>query len=364
MISISDLVKGAKKFGKDNFVADITQEEEYINLKGKFDEYYKSTLEPVLVENEKVRKKYFKMFISLLLISLVACPLVISLSIENIANLVSNTGAPQNSKNDASLIVIAIFIAIVSGPILMYKKAVKETIMGKFANFFGTFEYQYGKYIDDYALQSSGLFKNFDIHSGDDYFSGIYNDVGITISEEELSKRKEKVNRKPSAFAPLNNGAPTFIDHASGIHVFKGICIRLEMNKNFSGHTIAVPDGGIFNFFSSKNGKSNVKLEDSVFEKIFEVYSSDQVEARYLLTTAFMYRMIKLRELFNCKKGMAFSFRDNHLLIVIPTTQNLFEANSFFSNTVNKERIDLVFQQFYTVFSIVNILKLNMRIGM
>ena len=77
-----------------------------------------------------------------------------------------------------------------------------------------------------------------------------------------------------------------------------------------------------------------------------------------------MYRMIKLRELFNCKKGMAFSFRDNHLLIVIPTTQNLFEANSFFSNTVNKERIDLVFQQFYTVFSIVNILKLNMRIGM
>ena len=104
-------------------------------------------------------------------------------------------------------------------------------------------------------------------------------------------------------------------------------------------------------------------MEDSKFEKIFEVYSDSQIEARYLLTTAFMERILKLRDLFG-GKSIQFRFKENTLLIAIATRQNMFEAHSFFRSNINKNKIDRVFEQFYMVFSIIKILKLNQRIGM
>ena len=60
--------------------------------------------------------------------------------------------------------------------------------MSDFANFFGTFSYENGKYLPDNLLIKSELFKNYNTHSGDDYFYGTYKDVGIMISEEKLQK--------------------------------------------------------------------------------------------------------------------------------------------------------------------------------
>ena len=111
------------------------------------------------------------------------------------------------------------------------------------------------------------------------------------------------------------------------------------------------------------SGLQRVKLEDIRFEELFEVYSSDQIEARYLLTAAFMERMLKLSELYG-GKSIQFSFKDNQLLLAIPTKKDMFEACSFFRSNVNKKKIDKVFEQFYTVFSVVDILKLNQRTGM
>ena len=122
-------------------------------------------------------------------------------------------------------------------------------------------------------------------------------------------------------------------------------------------------DRGILNPFFKIKGLQNVKLEDSLFEKYFEVYSDSQIEARYLLTTGFMERIIKLRDLYE-GKSIQFCFQNNTLLLVISTNQNMFEANSFFRSNINKKKIDRVFEQFYTIFSIVKLLKLNQRIGM
>ena len=145
--------------------------------------------------------------------------------------------------------------------------------------------------------------------------------------------------------------------------VFQGICVLLTMNKNFKGRTVVLKDKGIFNVFKHISGLQRVKLEDMWFEDLFEVYSSDQIEARYLLTTAFMERMLKLSELYG-GKSIQFSFDDNQLLLAISTKQDMFEACSFFRSNVNKKKVDRVFEQFYTVFSIVDILKLNQKIGM
>ena len=135
------------------------------------------------------------------------------------------------------------------------------------------------------------------------------------------------------------------------------------MNKNFKGRTVVLEDKGILNVFKHISGLERVKLEDIQFEKLFEVYASDQIEARYLLTTAFMERILKLRDLYQ-GKSIQFSFKDNQLLVAIPTKQDMFEACSFFKSNVNKKKIDRVFDQFYAVFSIVDILKLNQNICM
>ena len=50
-------------------------------------------------------------------------------------------------------------------------------------------------------------------------------------------------------------------------------------------------------------------------------------------------------------------------MAVTTLKQDMFEACSFFRSNVNKKKIDNVFQQFYIVFSVVDILKLNQRTG-
>lgn len=135
------------------------------------------------------------------------------------------------------------------------------------------------------------------------------------------------------------------------------------MNKNFSGRTVVLEDKGVFNAFQRVSGLEKVKLEDIYFEKCFEVFSDDQIEARYLLTTGFMERMLRLRDLYN-GKSIRFCFEQNHLLLAIPNGRDMFEAASFFRSNMNKAKIDVVFEQFYTIFSIVKILKINQKTGL
>lgn len=46
---------------------------------------------------------------------------------------------------------------------------------------------------------------------------------------------------------------------------------------------------------TAKESKSDIKLEDINFSKNFDVYSEDEVEARYLLTPTFIEKFLKLK---------------------------------------------------------------------
>lgn len=56
-----------------------------------------------------------------------------------------------------------------------------------------------------------------------------------------------------------------------------------------------------------KSMQQNVKLEDPVFEREWEVYATDQIEARYILTPALMERMLEIKRRFG-GKSIEFSF--------------------------------------------------------
>ena len=327
------------------------EDENFIKQKAAFETYYESVLLPKLQENDKIRRRYFLMFVILLLLALIFYPLVIWA----ILTLPNDSGT--NVDIGAVLCASGFVILTLRGPIYLYKKKAKNTIMADFAGFFGTFSYHNEQHLPDDLLRNSDLFGKFNIHKGDDYFCGSYKDVAVTISEELLQKKivytefDEKFGNAASSSRSRKK------------NIFKGICILLTMNKNFKGRTVVLKDRGIFNMFKHISGLERVKLEDMYFEDLFEVYSSDQIEARYLLTTAFMERMLKLSELYG-GKSIQFSFNNNQLLLAIPTNQDMFEACSFFRSNVNKKKIFRVFEQFYTVFSVVDILKLNQKTGL
>ena len=315
-------------------------------LRSGFEQFYQMVLEPKLAVVEATRKKYLRFFILGMFIMFVLLPLV-CMGLFWVFLLQNDTGYyySEDVSLDKILFGLLVLIAIVSSPVFLYKKKAKNVIMPEFIKYFGDFEYVHLKTIAQEIIRKSMLFDEFNVRKGDDFFCGVYLGTKMILSEESMSYIEQKNKR-------------TYIKN-----VFDGMIIQLEMNKNFSGQTVVFKDRGIFNFFNAFGKMQKVALEDSVFEKEFEVYSTDQIEARYLLTTAFMERMLAVRNAYKANK-IQFSFFDNSLLIAIDTKKNMFESTSLFRKTTDKKIINQVFEQFISVMSIVEFLKINQRLGL
>lgn len=76
---------------------------------------------------------------------------------------------------------------------------------------------------------------------------------------------------------------------------FQGVVVSLPHHSSFRGRTIIRRDLGKLNPSVIQDLK-RVGFVSSVFEKKFEVFSDDQVEARFLLTPDFMERLIEFSD--------------------------------------------------------------------
>ena len=121
-------------------------------------------------------------------------------------------------------------------------------------------------------------------------------------------------------------------------------------------------------YFVSKNVKNGealdeVKLEDPKFAKRFNVYSSDQVEARYLVTPSFMERFQNLNTAFGAKKAKC-SFYDDKIMFAISTNKNLFEVGSIWHSLDDPKSINQLFNELYSVYQMIDYFKLDQKIGL
>lgn len=110
--------------------------------------------------------------------------------------------------------------------------------------------------------------------------------------------------------------------------IFRGVAIRLEFNKHFHGHTVVVPEyfgagllGGLFDGI-----RRTVSLENAEFERAFIVKSSDQHEARYLLTPRFMEVVMEARAALG---DIRLAFHGDTLAVLIPGRSDRFEVSLF-----------------------------------
>ena len=231
--------------------------------------------------------------------------------------------------------------------VVAYQNSIKDQIFPRILSFIGDFTFS--AHVRDRVEQykSSGLLPNYSTETSEDNITGEYEGVKIELFETHLQKRKKR-----GKYSVL-------------VTVFNGLIINLSMNKKFGGKTLVKQDkGSIGNWFSKKSTKlENVKLEDPRFEKAFEVFSSDQIEARYLLTVSFMERLLELAEIFD-NAEIQLCFENNNLLMLIPLRKPIFEPGPI---TEPEDFIDdsqNLLKEMYLIFQIIETLKLNMKLNL
>ena len=247
------------------------------------------------------------------------------------------------------LLAYGVIIWFIKQSMNLYQDSIKTEIFPNILNFFGTFNYSPETQKSAGTYEYSGLIPNFHRETSEDHIKGNYKGVEIDLFETELEQKRRT---KKSTYY---------------VTVFKGILITLSMNKKFKGKTIVRKDAGsIGNWFRSTftfGSLENIKLEDPKFEKKFEVFSDDQVEARYLLTVTFMERLNELAEVFGGKTIQCCFFK-NELFIMIPLKKDMFEPGSIFKPEDFIDDSKSLLKELNLIFSIVDTLKLNMKLNL
>ena len=149
--------------------------------------------------------------------------------------------------------------------------------------------------------------------------------------------------------------------------IFKGLFFVADFNKHFRGETTVLPDTAerLFGRLGKKLQSWNIardqliKLEDPVFEREFVVYGSDQIEARYILSTSLMQRIMQFKQ--KTGKRIHLSFIDSSLFVAIPYSKNLFEPR-LFRSVLNFRPIADYAEDLQLGIGIVEDLNLNTRI--
>jgi hypothetical protein len=140
-----------------------------------------------------------------------------------------------------------------------------------------------------------------------------------------------------------------------------------DSNKRFSGKTLVLPDtaekylGGFGKWLQKKNGNAvgeMVYMEDVRFEKEFVVYSTDPVEARYLLTPKIQEQIFNMKKMF--KKDLRLSFINNNVFVAI-NRDNIFQLNTSLSFTDDKT-LKYYMKDIIELLTLIHLLDLNIRI--
>ena len=368
------------------------------DIQQKFKNFYEENLQSEYKNLEDIRKIYLKKFYNriicftaFIIFLILICFILNSLSIIDL-------------KMVAGLIFIvttSVFLSIFyyQSPIFIYKNKTKSLVMDKILSFFGCLKYKsnYKSWGDlEYKsnqislppIEKSELFARIDNTEIDDYFHGKYKDTNINVSEIKLSHGKGR----------------------SKTIIFKGIIILFDFNKNFKGKTIVRGKKIFFHRFKlypmlslilamiltpifikyyqqmnefwktlsmlvimlnlymglfadwllkrspDNTDKQTIKLEEFSFNENWQIFSDNQIEARYILTPILMEKINHIKNLFKGEQ-VDFSFFDNKLMIAIHTNKDMFETTSLFKTSLEYKKVKEVVCQLHSIFSVIDTLK-------
>lgn len=285
----------------------------------------------------------------------------------------------------------------------------KDKFMQEFASIFGDLKWEdsarTNRYVDLNKYRQQHIMNPFFVGAYGDKFTGSYRGVNFNIQELDTSKNSLQCIFNTLLIAPFAIGCgcgiflisiwpvmgiafllEKFCHHnqtVTGIIItayvlgfplfglfkyfsqtgFRGVFIEFEMNKNFEGHTFILERTATSNTVKFDRSKfEEVKLEDTEFCEKYIVYSDNQVEARYILTTAFIERFKNMKTAFKAKFIRA-AFKDGKITIAIDAGRDLFQMASLDKDTDSNTFTEL-FDEILSVLELISALKLNQKIGL
>jgi len=149
--------------------------------------------------------------------------------------------------------------------------------------------------------------------------------------------------------------------------VFKGLFFIGDFNKDFTTQTVVLPDTAekLFGYLGQKLQSLNIfrgqliKLEDPEFEKHFAIYGNDQIQARYILSTSLMERIVEFKK--KTGRKIYLSFVGSMVFVAVSYTRSLFEPR-IFKTLLDFDPIQKYFEDLQLAIGIVDDLNLNTRI--
>lgn len=325
----------------------LSTTEETQNYRKAFQDYYHEKIQNDLIALESKRRPVLIKYRLLHVFFVITCCLAGFLILHNSSMTCESFG--ERLYLYLTIIIFLLGVFWFCAAIIIkkdFEKMVKKKVMSSFLSFFGDFKWSMKQHLSQSLLESSGLTGHIDRIESDDYFKGSFDDVGITISEMKLIRGLSR-DRKT---------------------IFKGLFIKLDLNKKISSHTVIIENLSLCPKLFSElpvifPSLEKIKLEDPDFNKQFDVFSTDQVEARYILTTSFMERFKHLKEIFNTNHIRA-SFQNNSVLIAISSNKDLFVLGDVTKPVTDTQEVQTLFEEFAAVLSLIEVLKLNIKTGL
>ena len=231
------------------------------------------------------------------------------------------------------MFIAAIPTAYIYVKIRCYVKKKKNNILPMCFTYLGDLEVGQN-IISSNFIKDSLLFKDFNPPYVDEEFSGRFTDTTFSLSEEKLTVGHGK-NKDT---------------------LFNGIFIAIRMHKPIHGHTV------IFNcsFFKkpSVSPLEKVEIEDPEFMKKNYIYSTDQIEARYILTPAFIERLKSLKMAFNTDR-IDMAFFNEYALLAIHCPHNLFETFTINKPVTDTQIFDVFYDEMHALKNLIETLKMD-----
>ena len=369
-------------------------DKELAQYRQNFYNIYHSKIVPIFAEFEEERKKKLSWFVTFLVIIGIIIVSIIAFDFSYLFRDYYIAGA-----------IFAFVPMIVGGGLIAsyflvtsfnsnFVKKIKVSCMQKVIEAFGNMKwYDQYKLISDDDLSVSQIFALYNRRKSYDSFKGTYKGVDFEIEESRLQYETGSGSRRNT------------------IDVFRGVIIKVPANKKVKGTTIVANkyDRNIRNrdvtfgivlfvifmqclrfasyetlpiaivvgivivaivFWGSKFlSKSSdivlneIKLEDPEFSKKYRAYSSDQVEGRYMVTTAFMERFKNLQTAFGSKNAKC-SFCGDSLIFAIYTKKNLFEIGNLFHSLEDPKQMTEFFNELSSILALIDYFKLDEKTGL
>ena len=206
---------------------------------------------------------------------------------------------------------------------------------------------------EDFIKSKLFTFQNIYDYKGSDHFTRVehnFHGSKLTVMEEEVKQSNGKTEVKIT-------------------EIFNGFLFIADFNKQFKGETYIFPDvsrsllgevyGESVNEHFHRPQLQLVKLEDPDFEKMFSVYSTDPVEARYILSTKLVEKITELKNIFY--QDISISFIANKLYVAVNSENELF-APHLFTSADNEQFLENQFNYLHALLTIPEKLDLQTKV--